>query len=419
MKIMNVAGHEIFDSRGYPTLECELTLEQGQSVRASVPSGISRGRYEAVELHDGNERLQGRGVSKAIKNLETIIAPHLIGNEPNVVQMDLKMLELDGTPTKENLGANTLLAASTAITKAQALSANMKPYELIAQLCNFDQISLPYPQCNIINGGAHADNNLQIQEIMIVPIGFSTFRDAFEDILETYYKLKTILHNKGKSVLVGDEGGFASNFDDENEALDLLMRAIKETKSNDDEENFVIALDIAASHFYDRTTKTYQWHNRHLTSNDMIDFYDKLSQTYPIFSIEDGLSEDDWEGWQLMMKKLGDRIQIVGDDLFATNPARIAEGIEQGVANAAIIKPNQIGTLTETLQSILLCKDYGINTIVSHRSGETEDTFIVDLAVGISSGQIKIGGCSRGERIAKYNQMLRIEDALHLSLLNE
>jgi len=418
MKITNVAAHEIFDSRGYPTIECELTLENGQSVRASVPSGLSRGTYEAAELRDDNTRLMGLGVHKAIEKLEMDIAPLIINHEPNVVEMDLKMLELDGTQNKSNLGANTLLAASTAITKAQAISSTIKPYELIAQLCGFDQISLPYPQCNIINGGMHANNNLQIQEIMIVPIGFPTFREAFEAILEINYKLKTILHKQGKKTLVGDEGGFASNFDDETEALDLLMQAIEEGKTTD-EKNFVIALDMATSHFYNPQTKTYNWHNRTVTSHDMIKLYDKLSRTYPIYSIEDGLSEDDWDGWQLMMKKLGDRLQLVGDDLFVTNPARIAEGIEQHLANAVLIKPTQIGTITETLQAVLLCKDAGISTIVSHRSGETEDTFIVDLAVGTSSGQIKIGGCSRGERMTKYNQMLRIEDGLHLALLNE
>ncbi|TET06138.1 phosphopyruvate hydratase [Candidatus Dependentiae bacterium] len=417
MKIKQVIGHEIFDSRGYPTIECEITLEDGQTVRASVPSGISRGKYEAVELRDGGSRLCGLGVSKAIEKLETVIAPEIIDKEPNVVDMDLKMIEMDGTQNKEKLGANSTLAVSTAITKAQAISSNIKTYELIAQLCGLEQVSLPYPLCNIINGGLHADNNLQVQEIMISPIGFSTFREAFEAIIEIYHCLKKILRKQGKSTLVGDEGGFAANFEDETEALDLLMQAIEMgSKGNG---NFVIALDVAASHFYDHKTKTYQWHNRNLTAKDMIELYDKLSRSYPIYSIEDGLSEDDWEGWKLMMKKLGNRLQIVGDDLFATNPARIAEGIEQHIANTAIIKPTQIGTITETLQAVLLCKDYGLNTIVSHRSGETEDTFIVDFAVGTSSGQMKIGGCSRGERIAKYNQMLRIEDALHLRLLNE
>jgi len=264
MKIKQVIGHEIFDSRGYPTIECEITLEDGQTVRASVPSGISRGKYEAVELRDGGSRLLGLGVSKAIEKLETVIAPEIIDKEPNVVDMDLKMIEMDGTQNKEKLGANSTLAVSTAITKAQAISSNIKTYELIAQLCGLEQVSLPYPLCNIINGGLHADNNLQVQEIMISPIGFSTFREAFEAIIEIYHCLKKILRKQGKSTLVGDEGGFAANFEDETEALDLLMQAIEMgSKGNG---NFVIALDVAASHFYDHKTKTYQWHNRNLTA---------------------------------------------------------------------------------------------------------------------------------------------------------
>lgn len=419
MKITAVTGREIFDSRGYPTLECELTLEDGQSVRASVPSGISRSSYEAIELRDNEERLLGRGVSKAIEKLETIIASEIIlGKEPSLVEMDLKMIELDGTSDKHVLGTNTMIAASIAIAKAQAISSEQKLYELIATLCGLEQVSLPYPMCNIINGGLHADNNLQIQEIMIVPIGFSTFREAFEETIEIYYQLKNILKQKGKAILIGDEGGLASNFDDDTEALDLLVKAI-ESSTIAKEGNFVIALDVAASHFYDKQTKTYHWHDKEFDSNDMIKMYKKLSETYPIYSIEDGLSEDDWDGWKDMMKQLGSKLQIVGDDIFATDPSRISEGIEQKIANTAIIKPNQIGTLTETLQSIILCKDYDLNTIVSHRSGETEDTCIVDLAIGTSTGQMKLGGCSRGERIAKYNHMLRIEDALHLALLDE
>ncbi len=418
MKITAVTGREIFDSRGYPTLECQLTLDKGQSVRASVPSGMSLSSYKAVELRDGDDRFLGLGVSKAIEKLENVIAPEVIlGKEPSVVEMDLKMIELDGTTDKRNLGANTMIAASMAIAKAQALSMQQKLYELIAHLCGLEQVSLPYPMVNIINGGLHADNKLQIQEIMVVPVGYSTFREAFQETLELYYLLKNILKQQGKSVLVGDEGGLASDFDNDIEALDILAKAI-ELRKNNTEGNFVIALDAAASHFYDKKTKTYHWLDKDLDSDGMIRMYKKLSETYPLFSIEDGLSEDDSEGWKKMMTELGDNLQIVGDDIFATNPARIAQGIEHEIANSVIIKPNQIGTVTETLQSIILCKDHDLNTIVSHRSGETEDTSIVDIAIGSSSGQMKIGGCSRGERITKYNHMLRIEDALHLAMLN-
>jgi len=418
MKITAVTGREIFDSRGYPTLECEITLEKGQSVRASVPSGMSRSSYEAVELRDGDDRLLGLGVSKAIEKLEDVIAPEImLGKEPSVVEMDLKMIELDGTSDKRNLGANTMIAASVAIAKAQALITQQKLYELIAHLCGLEQVSLPYPMVNIINGGLHADNKLQMQEIMVVPVGYATFREAFQETLELYYQLKEVLKQHGKSILVGDEGGLASDFDNDIEALDILIKAI-ELRKNKTEGNFVVALDVAASHFYDKRTKTYHWHDKELDSDGMISMYKKLSEKYPLFSIEDGLSEDDSEGWKKMMTELGDNLQIVGDDIFATDPARIAQGIEHEIANSVIIKPNQIGTVTETLQSIILCKDYRLNTIVSHRSGETEDTSIVDIAIGSSSGQMKIGGCSCGERISKYNHMLRIEDSLHLAMLN-
>ncbi len=418
MKITAVTGREIFNSRGYPTLECELTLDNGDSVRASVPSGASRSNYAAAELRDNDERLEGLGVHKAIDKLERILAPEvLLNKEPNLVEMDLKMIELDGTPDKRELGANTILAASTAIAKAQAIATEQTNYELIANLCGFERVSLPYPLCNIINGGLHADNNLQFQEIMIVPIGFSTFRQAFEEIIEIYYQLKYLLKKHGKTLLVGDEGGIASNFESDIQALDFLVDAIK-LRPQRNEGNFVIGLDVAASHFYDKQTGTYCWNNRDYSSDEMIKMYKILAETYPIFSIEDGLSEDDTQGWKNLMEQLGENVQIAGDDIFASNPERIAEGIKHTIANAAIIKPNQIGTITEALQSLILCKDYELNTIVSHRSGETEDTFIVDLAIGASAGQIKLGGCSRGERIAKYNQMLRVEDALQLAMLN-
>jgi len=418
MKITGIAAYEIFDSRGYPTIECQITLENGRTVHASVPSGVSCGKYEAHELRDKAKRLRGYGVSKAIENIETIIAPEILGKVPNVVEMDMKMIEQDGTEHKSKLGANAMLATSIAITKAQAVVNDMHIYELIAQLCGFELVSIPYPLINVINGGMHADNNLQVQEIMIVPVGFSSFRKAFEASTDVFYNLKETLRIHKKQTCVGDEGGFAAQFDDETEAFDLLTETVEKSKISDDGE-FTIALDVAASQFYDKKTKTYCWHKKELTTAQMINMYEKWTTSYPIFSIEDGVDEDDLEGWQSMMEKISDRVQVVADDLYASNPARIAAGLEHMLANAVIIKPNQIGTVTETIQSVLLCKDDDVDVVISHRSGETEDTFIVDLAVGISAEQIKIGGPSRGERICKYNQMLRIEDELHLAVMNE
>ncbi len=416
MKIKQIRGREIFDSRGLPTIECTLTLEDGTFVTAAVPSGASRSSYAAIELRDGGERLMGYGVSKAIATLENIIAPALIGREPDVVQMDLEMIGMDGTDNKKKLGANTMLAASIAIIKAQAIAVGVTTYELIAHLCDFDSLSLPFPMFNVINGGVHADNNLSIQECLLVPFGFKDFRSAMEASVTVFHTLKTLLIHHNKKTLVGDEGGFASNFCDEREALNLLMEAIEQSGMNK-KGSFGLALDVAATQLYDAETKLYNWNDQSKSTQELIKLYAQLVNDYPIYSIEDGLSENDWDGWILMTQQLGEKLQIVGDDIFATNPSRIMQGIQDGVANAAIIKPNQVGTVTETLQTIKLCKEQDIKTIVSHRSGETEDTFIVDLAVGTSAGQIKAGGCSRGERLAKYNQLLRIEDELLLAML--
>lgn len=415
MKIVSITGHEIFDSRGLPTIACTLTLENGISVMSSVPSGISTGGHEAFELRDGGTRLMGYGVSKAINNLEKIIGPVLLGNKPDVVEMDIKMLEMDGTDNKTKLGANAILAASIAIAKAQAASLSVETYELIAQICGFESIALPYPMFNMINGGAHANNNLCIQEMMVVPLGAQDFRTAMEAGVTIFYTLKELLKKQGKSVLVGNEGGFAPDFRDEFEALDILTEAIKKAGC---EDICSLALDIAASQLFDQKKQKYYWNGELLSDQELIEKYKKLIELYPIYSIEDGLGEHDWNGWVEMFKELGDAIQLVGDDIFVTNVARISQGIHDSVANAAIIKPNQIGTVTETLQALMLCKEHEINTIVSHRAGETEDTFIVDLAVGASAGQLKAGSCSRGERMAKYNKLLLIEDSLHFSLLD-
>lgn len=415
MKITGVIGREIFDSRGYPTIECELILDESYNVIASVPAGKSRGSQEVKEVRDAN-RLMGKGVSQAVQNLEQYIAPLILNQEPDVVSMDLRMIEVDGTPDKSHLGGNTMLAASIAIIKAQAVAHNMRLYELIARLCAFESVGLPFCMFNIINGGVHADNNLQIQEFMIAPMGATNFRESLEIAVIIYHTLKDLLHKNNKSTGLGDEGGFAPNFEHEREALDYIMQAIK--IAGYEQPGLVsLALDVASTEFYNKEEQTYNWHGKQLSAMDMIGLYKDLISAYPIYSIEDGLSESDWEHWPIMTAELG-KVQTVGDDLFVTHIDKIVRGIETGAASAVLIKPNQIGTVTETLQAIKLAKEYELNTVVSHRSGETNDTFIADLAVGTSSGQFKSGACARGERIAKYNRLLRIEDLLMMSLLN-
>lgn len=416
MKITQIIAREIFDSRGFPTVECEVVLDNDVVVIASVPAGKSLGGDEARELRDGGPRLQGKGVRKAVEIIENIIAPELIGKEPDVISCDMRLLELDGTPDKSKLGANTILAVSMAVCKAQAGRYELQLYELIARLCGYESVSLPFPMFNIINGGLHADNNLAIQEFMIMPAGTQNFATSLESAATVFHELGRILKKKGKKVLLGDEGGYAADFTDEREALDFIMEAIENTK-NEREGDVLLALDVAASTFYDTQKQTYRWHESKWGSQDLVDYYAQLVATYPIYSIEDGIAEHDYDGWQRLMAQLGDSTQLVGDDLFVTNVERIAQGIEHGWANAALIKPNQVGTVTQTLQAIKLCKENGMNLVVSHRSGETEDTFIADLAVGTSAGQIKAGGCARGERVAKYNQLLRIEDLLMRSAL--
>jgi len=417
MLITRVLGREIYDSRGLPTIECELILDDKVVVRSEIPAGTSCSQYEAKPLYDGGTRVMGLGVRKAVEHLETIIAPELINKEPNLIDMDIRMIALDGTDDKSYLGANAILSASIAIAKAQAVSLNMQLYEFLAHLCNFDSVIIPYTMFNVINGGMHADSNLVIQEIMLVPMGFSTCRAACEATCIVNQKLKSLIHDRGTKICSGTEGGYALDFADEWEALDLLMEAIIKSGYKP-KDQFMVALDVAASYLYQIETGKYRWSkNSLLSSQELIDQYKQLCQRYPIYSIEDGLAEDDPDGWALMQKQLGDTLQIVGDDIFASNPTRIAMGIEHELANAAIIKPNQIGTVSESLQAVLLCKNHGFNTIASHRSGETEDTFIVDFAIGSNAGQLKAGGFSHGERISKYNQVLRIEDALHRSLM--
>ena len=411
MKIVELTAREIFNSRGMPTIECEIVLEDGRSVTASVPTGTSCGEGEAIEMRDGGDRLMGQGVLKAVEIIKTIIAPVLIGREPQFVVMDEIIRELDGTENKSKLGANTLLAVSIAVCKAQAVAEDAELYELIAYLCGYDSVGLPYPMFNVINGGVHASNNLQIQEFMIMPVGVPTFRAAMEVAATFYQTLKEILLQEGKDIAVGDEGGFAPNFDNDIQALDYLMEA-RELVQVDNGGSIMIALDVAASQFYNKRTRQYNWQGDICSSAEMIAWYKNLVEKYPIDAIEDGLSEHDWDGWEDLTVELGSRIQIVGDDIFVTDLERIRDSIERGVANTVLIKPNQVGTVTETLQAIMLAKEYDRNVIISHRSGETNDSFIADVAVGMSAGQIKAGGLSRGERMVKYNRLLQIETLL-------
>lgn len=411
MKILSVTAREIYDSRGNPTIECTIELENGKYTQASVPSGKSRGSHEAFELRDGGIRLMGLGVQKAVQIIDTVVAPALLGHEANFIQVDALLRELDGTENKSVLGANTMLAVSMAVCRAQALAEEIELYELMAYLCEFETVSLSYPMFNMINGGVHASNRLQVQEFLIIPVGINSFHAAMEAGSDFFHILKKLLEQKGYSTAVGDEGGFAPALDHEQQALDFLMETI-EYMQHEYGISMMIALDIAASQFYDKAADAYHWHGKLISADELIQWYVQLAGLYPLYGIEDGLAEDDWGAWAQLYDALGNRIAIIGDDLFATNVQRIYHGIEENIANTVLIKPNQVGTITETLQAIKLCKTYDKNIIVSHRSGETNDSFIADLAVAASAGQIKAGGLSRGERLAKYNRLLEIEDQL-------
>lgn len=416
MKIESIHAYELFNALGQPTVACAVVLDNGIYTTATVPSGSLRGSFQAKEIRDNDtKRLFGMGVRKAIENIETIIAPTFIGLEPSVVEMDLKMLELDGTDDKSHLGANAMLAVSIAMLKAQALAEELEVYELIAHLCDYERITLPFAMFNLINGGVHAHSKLAIQEYMIMPVGVDSFRSSLEVAATVFHQCGKILAQRDVFFGIGDDGGYALPFTQDKQALDLIMEALEQTGTT---KQVVIALNVAATQLYDLQSKTYCINNDQYSTQELIAYYEQLSKEYPLYSIEDGIVETDWSGWQSMTNQLGDRLQIVGDDLFATNASRIAYGIEHQSANAVIIKPNQAGTVTETLQAIKLSKDYGMNVIVSHQSGETNDTFLVDLAVGTSAGQLKAGGLMRGERIAKYNALLEIEDDLIGSLLH-
>jgi enolase len=409
--IVAVTGRTIIDSRGNPTVEVEIGTDEGHVARAAVPSGASTGEHEAVELRDGDKsRWVGKGVSKAVEQVNGPIADQLIGQDcREQVMLDRLLIELDGTPNKGRLGANAILGASLAISKAGAMSSGLPLYRYVG---GAGANLLPVPQLNILNGGAHADNNLDIQEFMILPLGFSTFSDALRAGVEIYHHLKTVLRDKKLVTGVGDEGGFAPNLQNHTEALDLICKAIEGAGYRLGEQ-VGLGLDVAASEFYSNGRyKLAGEGDADWTSAQLVDWYAGLVSRYPLVSIEDGLAEDDWEGWRLLTEKLGNKIQLVGDDLFVTNTTRLRTGIEKGIANSILVKVNQIGTLTETLEAVDLAHRHAYSSVMSHRSGETEDTTIADLAVACRSGQIKTGAPSRTDRVAKYNQLLRIEEQL-------
>ena len=409
--IEKIYARQIMDSRGNPTVECDITLSNGAFGRASVPSGASTGSFEALELRDGEKSYMGKSVFKAIKNVNEIIAPALIGMDAEKQQeIDEKMLELDGTPNKDKLGANAILSVSLAVARAAANAKNIPLYKHIANIFgNSNPDVLPRPMMNIINGGAHADNGLDAQEFMIIPNGAKNEFEAIRMGSEIFHNLKSILKKSKHSTNVGDEGGFAPNFNTCSEALDTIIDAIKAAGYKPGEQ-VSIGLDVASSEFY--KDGVYHFEVQTNTSDEMIAFYKDLISKYPVISIEDALAEEDWDAWKKLTATIGDKCQLVGDDLFVTNPIRLKKGIENKSANAILIKVNQIGSLTETLTAIKMAQDANYGVIVSHRSGETEDTTIADLAVATNAGQIKTGSMSRTDRMAKYNQLIRIEEEL-------
>ena len=406
--IENVHAREILDSRGNPTLEVEILLEDGASARAAVPSGASTGAFEAVELRDGDkDRYGAKGVEKAVDNVNDVIAPEIIGfDAADQRGLDQLMIELDGTPNKGKLGANAILGVSLAAAQASAESAGLDLFQYVG---GPNAHVLPVPMMNILNGGSHADSNVDIQEFMIAPIGAPTFREALRMGAEVYHALKAVVKDRGLSTGLGDEGGFAPNLDSNAEALDLIVSAIEKAGFKPGED-VALALDVASSEFF--KDGLYQFEGEGRSTDYMVEYYEKLISNYPLVSIEDPLSEDEWDAWKALTAEIGGRVQLVGDDLFVTNPARLKKGIELGAANALLVKVNQIGSLTETLDAVEEAHRNGYRSMTSHRSGETEDTTIADLAVATNSGQIKTGAPARSERVAKYNQLLRIEEQL-------
>ena len=411
-EIEKIVGREIIDSRGNPTVEAEVYLSNGIFARASVPSGASTGKYEAVELRDNDKnRFHGKGVSKAVENINTIINPALKGMDASdIYKIDNKMKELDGTRDKSKLGANAILAVSLATVKASAAAFDLPVYKYLGGIVGKQT---PIPMMNILNGGAHTNNNIDIQELMIMPLGAKNFSEALRWCVEVFQTLKMILNEKGLSISVGDEGGFSPNLKNEEDAIQLILEAIKKSGYIPGKD-FMIALDAAASEWKSKKEGRYKMKKsgREFSTQELISYWKKLVEKYPIISIEDPLDEDDWNGWEEITKVLGDKIQLVGDDLFVTNVNRLNKGIEKKCANSILIKLNQVGSVSETIDAVLKSKQAGYNTIISHRSGETEETFISDLAVALNAGQIKTGAPSRSERVSKYNQLLRIEEEL-------
>ncbi|OHA59556.1 MAG: phosphopyruvate hydratase [Candidatus Vogelbacteria bacterium RIFOXYD1_FULL_46_19] len=410
-KIISIKGREILDSRGQPTVEVDVTLEGGSRGRAAVPSGASTGSHEAVELRDGGERYRGRGVKQVVENINEVIAPALVGETWMVESLDKKLIELDGTADKSHLGANAILAVSLSFAKAAAAATNWPLYRYVGELAGTTKLLLPRPMINILNGGQHASNSTDLQEFMIMPLRAPTYQEALRVGVEVFQALKDILKGRGLNTTVGDEGGFAPILPTNEVALELLMEAISQAGFKPGEE-VGLALDVAATEFYQDGQYLLKSEGRSLEASEMMELYQTWINKYPIVSIEDGLAEDDWDNFGQMTKVLGSKIQIVGDDLLVTNLERLTKAIEGQTANAILIKPNQIGTLTETMAVVKAAQAAGWRTIMSHRSGETEDTTIADLAVGLACGQIKTGSVCRGERTAKYNQLLRIEEEL-------
>ncbi len=411
-EIIDVHGREVIDSRGNPTVEVEVLLASQVAGRAIVPSGASTGVHEAVELRDGDAaRFGGKGVKQAVRNVNELLGPEVVGMDASQQrEVDAALVALDGSENKGKLGANAILGTSLAVTKAAAAAADLPLYQYIGGV---NAHILPVPMMNVLNGGQHSDNNVDIQEFMIMPRGAETFSEALRMGVETFHALRGILQAKGYQTAVGDEGGYSPNLKSNDEAFDLLLQAIEQAGYRPGEEIF-IAIDAAASSFYNEEENFYYFasEDKRFSAVELVDYYDGILSRFPVISLEDGLAEDDWDGWQVLSERLGSKVQLVGDDLFVTNERRLLEGIERSICNSILIKPNQIGTLSETLNTIRLAHTNAYTTVISHRSGETEDTTIADLAVATSAGQIKTGSLARSERIAKYNQLLRIEEEL-------